>query len=432
MKSLPKATNAAILQKRTINFRLILVCIAAASVGLPIAIISIAKMLLFIGGVAVLLGSRTASPANELRRTSIAVLIVLSAFAISLVWSTAPEGDALISVGKYGKLLMIPLIVMLIKDRREAVYALGIFSLVQLFLLIGSWMLFLHLPVPWATSSSALTYNSVFSSYLDQGIMTAVFAAICWHLRLLVPGKFGQYWATTVAVIALANVFFVLEGRSGHLVAILMLSLAIMWALPSRYRVVVVLLPVLLLLAVATISPTVQTRIVQVKTEMQAFSFQRGENITTGSSSGIRLHFWHRAVQSMTEHPAYGSGVGSWSSEFNRIEKLQDSNRQVVAALSNPHQEYLQWGVQLGIPGVLLLAGLMISVLRDTLEMETVAARAVQSALVALAAACLFNSTLYDALIGDFFCVTLGLLLAFGLHGNAKVVSGPALHSPLA
>jgi O-antigen ligase len=34
--------------------------------------------------------------------------------------------------------------------------------------------------------------------------------------------------------------------------------------------------------------------------------------------------------------------------------------------------------------------------------------------LLALVIACLFNSSLYDAYIGDFFCLALGLLLAYG------------------
>jgi len=55
--------------------------------------------------------------------------------------------------------------------------------------------------------------------------------------------------------------------------------------------------------------------------------------------------------------------------------------------------------------------------------MEAPHARALQSTLVALAVACLFNSTLYDGLIGDFFCVLIGLLLALGL-------SKPATQTP--
>ena len=64
---------------------------------------------------------------------------------------------------------------------------------------------------------------------------------------------------------------------------------------------------------------------------------------------------------------------------------------------------------------------LMISILRDTLRMEQNVARAAQSALAALAVACLFNSPIYDALIGDFFCIILGLLLALGVHVAATV-----------
>lgn len=416
------------MQKKSINLRLILVCLAAASVGLPIAIISIAKILLLLGGTAILLTGKPASAAEpakgRLKYTPIAVLLVLAAFAISLLWTTASSAEAMSSLGKYGKLLMIPLIVALLRSRAEAIYALGVFALVQIFLLVSSWMLFFHLPVPWATSPMAHIQHAAFSSYLDEGIMTAVFAGICWHLRALVPGRYGRYFAIAVVIFALVNVFFVFDGRSGHVVAIVLMSLAIMWEMPIRYRIGIVLLPFLLLLVVSILSPKVQNRVEQVRNEVQAFSLKKGENVVTGSSSGIRLHFWHRAVQSILENPVLGSGVGSWSHEFNRLERQQNSSNPNIAALGNPHQEYLQWGVQLGIPGILLILALMISILRDTLGMEKMAARVAQSALAALAVACLFNSTIYDALIGDFFCVTLGLLLALGIHAPANTHTG--------
>lgn len=87
------------------------------------------------------------------------------------------------------------------------------------------------------------------------------------------------------------------------------------------------------------------------------------------------------------------------------------------------------WGVQLGIPGILLLLALMASIIKDTLSMDTQPARATQSVLLALAVACLFNSTLYDAQIGDFFCVLLGLLLALGRHPSTPIQ--PASRLPI-
>ncbi|MGA8786398.1 MAG: O-antigen ligase family protein [Polaromonas sp.] len=419
------ATPTTILLKKTINFRLAVICLAAASVGLSMAIISIAKFLLLVWGVTTLLVPRPATGAGKPLtglRTPVVVLFVFFAFATSLLWTLAPQADALGSVAKYGKLIVIALLMLLIRDRREAMYALGAFALAQLLLVASSWMLYAHLPVPWATSNMALTQYAVFSSYLDQGIISAVFAAICWHLRFLAPGRFGRQLAIFTALVSLGNVFFVLSGRSGHVVAIALLSMAIMWELPKRYRAVVVLLPFLLAVVLFFSSGKVRERMTLVKSEVQSYSTQAEPT----SSSGIRLNLWRRAIQAIGQHPLAGSGVGSWSTEYNRLERAQNPAHVDIAGNGNPHQEYLLWGVQLGIPGILLLCALMLSVLRDTLRMEKQYARAAQSTLLALAVACLFNASIYDAQIGDFFCVSLGLLLALGINNNAnQTVSRP-------
>ncbi len=394
------------------------------SVGLSMAIISAAKLLLMLCALFVLSNALFRSPhalvefkALAIRFTPVAVLTTLTAFALSLLWTIAPEGDAWGSLAKYGKLIVIVLLVTLIRSRREALCALGWFVLAQLFLVGSSWALFLHLPVPWASSNMAIKEFAVFSSYLDQGIMGAVLAAVCWHLRGLVPGRFGKQIAIGVALLAISNVLFVLSGRSGHVVAIAMLSLAIMWRLPKRFRALVVLLPFALALVLFFSSDKVRDRLTTVKNEVQSYSAQQ-KSVT---SSGIRLELWLKAVGIVFDHPLAGLGVGSWSTEYNRLEHAKDPAHMPIDGNGNPHQEYLQWGVQLGLPGIGLLLALFAAVFRDTLGMEPAVARATQSALAALMVACLFNSSLYDALIGDFFCVTLGLLLALGAYREAAV-----------
>lgn len=413
------STLATILPKKTINFRLAIICMATASVGLSMAIISLSKLLLLLCGLVILVFARrdpTAGKYLNQAYTPIAVLFTLLTFSASLFWTVAPLADALGSVAKYGKLLVIVLMMVLIRDRREAMYALGSFVVAQLFLMASSWMLFIHLPVPWATSNMALTEYAVFSSYLDQGIIGSVFAAICWHFRSLTPGRFGQHLAIFLAFTSLGNVFFVLSGRSGHIVAIALLSIAIMWELPKRYRSAVILLPFLLVLVLFFSSTKIRERLTQVRTEVQSYSTQ----VQPTTSSGIRLGLWRRSIQSIGQHPFTGSGVGSWSSEYNRLQRENNPAHKDIDGNWNPHQEYLLWGVQLGIPGILIFCSLMLAALRDTLGMEKPYARAAQSALLALAIACLFNSSIYDALIGDFFCVLIGLLLALGLHKNAR------------
>ncbi len=382
------------------------------------AIISITKFLLVCTGMAALIFAKRAPEVGKRlagMHTPVAVLAVIFAFAISLLWTVVPLPYALNSLAKYGKLIVIVLMLMLIRDRREALYALYAFVLAQAFLLASSWLLYLRVPVPWATSDMAQTEYAVFSSYLDQGIMGAVFAAICWHLRGLAPGRFGRHLAVFAALASLANVFFVLIGRSGHIAAIALLSIAIMWELPKKYRAVVVLLPFLLTLVLFFCSANVEERLMMLKTEIHSYSTQ----VQTTTSTGVRLELWRVALQSIAEHPFGGSGVGSWDIESRRLQLEDNPAIKEIDGTGNPHQEYLLWGVQLGIPGILFLFALMSSVLRDSMKMGKSYARATQSAILALTTVCLFNSSLYDAQIGDFFCIVTGLLLALGLRTSS-------------
>ena len=382
-------------------------------------IISISKLLLVICGLVTIVFAARAPGSEKPPKgmcTPIAVLIAFFAYALSLLWTIAPPADALGSVAKYGKLTLIVLMLLMIRNRREASFALAAFMAAQTFLLASSWMLFGHLPVPWATSIVATSQYSVFSSYLDQGIMTAVFAALCWHFRNEVPGRSGKQVAVFLALAGFANVFFVLSGRSGHVVAIALVSVAIMWELPKKFRILVILLPFLIALGLFLSSVKVRDRMVQAKAEVQAYSTQ----IVPTTSSGVRLNLWRRALQTISQHPIAGTGVGSWSTQFNRLQREQNPAHVDAEGNGNPHQEYLLWGVQLGIAGILLLLMLLAAVFRDTLKMGENHARATQSTLLALGIACLFNSSIYDALIGDFFCILLGLLLALGLSKPSR------------
>ena len=341
-----------------------------------------------------------------------AILVILAVLCASLFWTNGPLDEGLNSLGKYGKLLTIVALMTLIQTRTDAIYAMGAFLAAQTTLLLGSWALYFGIPVPWATSNMALTHYSVFSAYLDQSIMSSVTAAVFWHLRGLAPNRFMQRLAVAIAALAMVNVLFVLIGRTGHVVAIALLSLAIMWELPKKMRLAVLVLPFILVGVLSVSSTKVSERLSLVVTEVQSFSI--GDQVDT--SSGIRLSLWHRAVQMIAMEPVKGFGVGNWNHQYDTRQRESNPAYVNVTTKANTHQEYLQWGVQLGVPGILLFVGLMACILRDSLKMEPQFARATQSVLAAFAVTCLFNSALYDAHIGDFFCVAFGLMLALGLQ----------------
>ena len=396
------------------TLRLLFVCLMAVSVALPIALISLAKLALLLCAVAWLVFERRdrgQSQALQAQWTPRVVMLALLAFAASLLWSTGSDIQPLGPLNKHAKLVLIPVLLFLLRSRREVLLALAAFALGQVFLLGSTGLLLLGVALPWARANDAASAYAVFSSYLDQSMISATFAALCWHLRGLVPGRYGAPIAAALALLALACVFFVFRSRTGHLIGIAVVSLALMWELPRRLRAGALLVPLAVaLLAVATV-PAVRDRLQTAATEAQAYA--DSGNVVT--SSGIRLNLWQRSLQALAQRPWIGSGVGSWVHEYSRLQALHapDSG---IEFHSNPHQEFLLWGVELGLPGMLLLAGLLAAICRDGARGESATRRATLSLVLSLVLASLFNCALYDALIGDFYCVLLGLLLALAAY----------------
>jgi O-antigen ligase len=406
------------------GIRLGLACLVAASAGLSLAIISISKILLVIAVLPVLLWGKKPAvdglPLQKMWAPLLAVVIVF-AFAISLLWTSAPMDQALGALGKYGKFLVIPALLVLIRTRQEASYVLVCFLGAQVFLMTSSWLLYFHVPLVWATSNMALDRYAVFSSYLDQGIMSAVVAAMFWHLKTLASSKTLYYIAIALSLLALGNVFVVFVGRTGYVVGVVVVSLATFWVLPRRYRLVALLVPPLLLVLAFFSIEKVAQRVSFTQGEVSAFSAGNG----AATSTDNRLDFWKGSVNAIVANPLAGTGVGSWATTYNKIQQLKYPGHKDLTVGGNPHQEFLLWGVQLGVGGVMLLLAFLSAVMLDLRKMDTPIVRAGLSVLVALAISCLFNSSLYDAYIGDFFCLSLGVLLAYGARSRYESQGQP-------
>ena len=348
--------------------------------------------------------------------------------ATSTLWSTGSSDEAAVALAKHGRLIIIPALLYLSRSRREALIAVACFVAGQIFLLGSSWLLFLGLDLPWVTSNEAgvceLCSFAVHSSYLDQSIMSAVLAAVVWHLRIHLAPPYRRWLAPTVAVLALTCVFFVFQGRTGHLVALALISLALLSELPRRFRLAGQLIPLLLLLGLAASSSKVGYGLNEIGHGLQS-------SPTSGDApirSGVRLDLWYRSLHALAQSPWLGTGVGSWNRESKRQEALHPSDTTVNRASGqqqNPHQEFLLWGVELGLVGIALLCALLLALYRDSLRLATPERRAMQSVLLALGLASLFNCALYDAMIGDFFCITLGLLAALGAPAMATTAVVP-------
>lgn len=403
------------LNRMATGLRLFVICLVAVSVSLPMAWVSLGKLMLFIGCLVylclVLLRCGSDAAIRELWSVR-TILLILLTFALSLMWSEAPQDIALLAFAKHSKLLEIVMMVSLVRNAREARIALMAFFTGQAFFILSSWIMVIGFRVPWATSAVVPQFQSVvYSTYLDQTLIFSAAAAVFWHLRRQWQG--AGWLAVLLAIGAITNNLFFQEGKTGYLGAFAVLTLAIMWEIPKKWRLAVfVLVPTVIGITMYASSAKFQGKVAQIVSESQNYSAQ-GDNT---SSSGFRLHAWRRSLQAITEQPLTGHGVGSWTQSVKRIEGA-DGNKVFGDGLSsNPHQEFLLWGVELGVGGTLLLILLLAALVHDALRFEVSVSRAALSVVAVMVVACLFNSSLYDALIGDFFCVTLGLLLALGVR----------------
>ncbi len=394
---------------------------AAVSVGLPIAWISLSKLAVTFFALAYLLVQAARRRDEEPSRalwTPPVICVIFFAFSLSLLWTDSDLAGATRSLIKHGKLMQIVLLMLLIRTPREARIGVAAFAVGQGFLLLSSWLLVAGLPVPWRTAWGRGSEYVVFSSYLDQSVMFATAGAVFWQLR---ADKLWPVWLGSIlAVAALANTLLVLESRTGYAIAVAVLALAAMWKVPRRFRLMTLVAAPLLTLSILYVASTqVQNGLSKLIDESQSFVLKNDSRSATGwdgNSSGWRLNAWHRSLQAIEENPWLGHGIGSWTDSVKRLEGKTASFTFGNTKVSNPHQEYLLWGVELGAGGVLLLLLLMIAIVRDSRSFSPSVARATQSVVAAMAIACLFNSALYDGLIGDFFCVALGVLMALGLR----------------
>lgn len=398
-----------------------LVVLLAIAVSLPVALLSLAKVLLFVSALAFLLrdialGQRSDFPVRTY--SSFVIVASMLIWAASLLWTGASLDDALVAFVKHGKLMMIPLLIYLVRDRREAQWGIMALLAGQSWVLVNSWLMAFDLPLPWVFRPSGpgnpLTQFVPYAdSYLDQSIMLATTAGLLLHL-LRTQKPYG-FWAQCLALACLANVLVLMPGRTGYILAIIAACLAAMVEIPARLRLAAsVVIPLLFGVALFYALPKFQQRVDQAAQELNAYKAAPEAH----TSVGARLNMWKLSLKAIVEKPLLGHGVGNWTPV---VKRLYGVNGDVVFGEgngSNPHQELLLWTVELGIGGGMLFLALLYALYLDTRSFQRPIKRTTRSVLIMLFIACLFNSPLYDDLMGDYFCVALGLLLAFGLRDN--------------
>ncbi len=349
--------------------------------------------------------------------TSVAAIVLFAALSLSLLYTTASMNEAVNFLMKYRKLLIFPILLLVFQGEGSskwggaAIWAL--FAALTVAMLLTYTNFFGWTAIgPMHDTQGPVSKPWVFKDHISGGLMMAY---LVWLSVALGRAATRAVWRSLLyltALLALVNVLFVLQGRTGQVVALLYIGLFILWQLAQilkaragRKQMAATLVCIVACVGLAWYAFTAKdSRLADTGQEITTF-----EKKNEDTSAGVRLEFYRRSVDLFAHRPVAGYGVGSVLPEFERLTKNQTGARATMAG--NPHNEFLLMAVQLGVIGVALFVWLLVALYRECRRVEPLARMLIYGYLLAFVAGCFANSLLLNFTEGSLFVLLSGTLL---------------------
>jgi hypothetical protein len=338
--------------------------------------------------------------------------------AIGMLWADVTWAERLAGLGKFHRLLLIPVLLAHFRVSERGIYVVyGFFSSVLL-LLIVSWGLAVIPGLPWRGmhQPGVPAKDYIFQS---TDFLICAFALLGY---VVVERRARRSRLTLVLIILsglfLANIFFVISSRTSFVVAPVLLLLFGWRQFGWRGFVGAGLIAVLLGVGIWFGSPYVRERI---DTSLIELRYYRESN--TLSSTALHLEFLRKSVLFIEAAPIIGHGTGSIGEEFRNAALGQTGAS--AELVQNPHNQIFAVAIQLGIIGAALLLAMwaahLILFAREGLiawmGLVLVTENIVSS---------LFNSHLFDFTSGWLYVFGVGVLGGMVLRErDAAAVSAP-------
>ena len=338
-----------------------------------------------------------------------AALLLFGMLAVATLYGQTPISEALGILGKYIDLAFVPLFMLMFSEPKTRQLGERMFFAASGLILLLSALLATHLLVPqsWMSSLATADSPSVFHSYITQGNMMAYAAFLALlKVRDAQDVRSRALWAS-FAGLAIFNVLFMLQGRTGYMILLLLMAW-FAWATLARYfqqrgkawgwrqGTMVMVAGMLMVSSMYMLSPRLHDRVETVKQEMQAWHPDLGNEV---SSAGQRLDYYYNTLQIVERNWWSGVGTGGFPDAYE--EQIQGTN---AIPTRNPHNEYLMISVQTGVLGLLLLLYLYYTEWRVAPLLESPYSQdAARGLVLAFIVNCTFNSALHDHADGLFF-----------------------------
>ena len=349
---------------------------------------------------------------------SIAALILFIALALSLTYSAAGRDEAVNFLMKYRKLLLLPVLFLVFHGSDRTMW--GRASIWALFTTLTFTMVLTYTNfLGWTAvgplhGNDAITKPWVFKDHISGGLMMAFLVCMSMALARAARRGIAKWLLYGVALLALVNVLFVLQGRTGQVVAMgYMAIFVIVQLVRSRHqnkltRWITTAAAIAGCIGVVGYAFMAKdSRLAETGQEINQFEVHNKD-----TSVGVRLEFYRRSSELILMRPVVGFGVGSVRTEFELLAKNSTGGRAAMAG--NPHNEFFLMGVQLGLVGIALFVWFLVAVERECRRLERLERTVVYGYLFAFVLGCFANSLLLNFTEGNLFIFLTGILLFSG------------------
>jgi O-antigen ligase len=215
----------------------------------------------------------------------------------------------------------------------------------------------------------------------------------------------GVLWVVMTVVVGLYA-----ESRNAHVLLVLLPAGVLLHKLGTSVKGLTLAAVALTLgtLLVAQL-PAVDKRIDKAWAGLQSFQ-------TTGnyeSSAAVRAKMYMTAWDHMWQAPITGQGLGAWMPIWESASQDQPA----TSGYNNPHNDFLLWGMESGLPGLLLLVVFFVLLLLPAFKQKNVEGGLGWLFGSALLVTCTINAPFRDATLGMALIV---MAVAFAKHRKTK------------
>ena len=334
---------------------------------------------------------------------SIWALMLFSCFVLGLFYGDISRSEAFSVMRKYRELLFIPLLSCFFSEEKYRVWAWRAFFVGGVLTLIGSSLLHFGIFHPDNYENYSL------KSRITHSILIAFFVFYCIHS--IFKGSQYRVWYFLLVLLCVYNIFFVVNGRTGQLILLLLMLLFSIQRFGIKGLLAGLACLVLFLSLYLGFSEK-SARIYEGYDNTEAYLNHKRERSL--SSMGLRYSLWENSLKLIREKPWLGHGTGSFAKEYQRItgEKRRDR--------ANPHNEGILLAVQFGLAGLTIYSGFLFSQYRSAKKMTGENRWLAQGLLLCLIITSIFNSPFLDHTEGHWFAVMIALCFSPLIHAGKQ------------